>query len=361
MKNKIGIITFSRVNNYGALLQCYALKTLLQQMGGKVEVLNYFSPALEAWHNPNPFIFRTPKQLLKKLILFPYSLFVHSRFSPFMKKYLDGNKILTKNELRRVEKDFSHIITGSDQVFNLALTGNDTTYLLDFVSDKNKKFSYAASFGTATISEKSSNIYRELLNSFSQISVREEHSVTYLENLGFKKVEVNIDPTLCLSLNNWKKLADTKKISGDYILFYSASDDLEILSYVKALSQKTNLPIYYCSGQFIHLPLKAKHLLCTPEQWLGYFLKAKYVVTNSFHGLSFCINFKKQFAISLLPPAHKGNIRLQNLLDMTQLHDRLIKNIGFNLDKSINWTQADSFLNINREKSYNYLYQIVSK
>ena len=39
------------------------------------------------------------------------------------------------------------IITGSDQVWNLELSGNDTTYMLDYIKNKKKKGTYAVSFG----------------------------------------------------------------------------------------------------------------------------------------------------------------------------------------------------------------------
>jgi hypothetical protein len=38
----IGIITFHRAHNYGAVLQCYALSQVLKHMGNDVEVIDYY-------------------------------------------------------------------------------------------------------------------------------------------------------------------------------------------------------------------------------------------------------------------------------------------------------------------------------
>ena len=38
---KIGILTFHFGNNYGGLLQCYALQEVLKRAGYEVEIINY--------------------------------------------------------------------------------------------------------------------------------------------------------------------------------------------------------------------------------------------------------------------------------------------------------------------------------
>ena len=88
-------------------------------------------------------------------------------------------------------------------------------------------------------------------------------------------------------------------------------------------------------------------------------LKAKYVVTNSFHGLCFSINFNKQFFVDFLPQNFSVNSRLENLLDITNLKDRLIYNIETNYGKSIDWDSINKIIEQEREKSLNYLQSIV--
>lgn len=44
---KIGILTFHRAINYGAVLQCYALSEVLKKMGHDVFVIDYRQPRVE--------------------------------------------------------------------------------------------------------------------------------------------------------------------------------------------------------------------------------------------------------------------------------------------------------------------------
>ena len=358
---KVGILTFSRANNYGALLQAYALKMALKNLGADAEMINYKAPSMEVWHNPNPFVNRGFKNFLKKILFFPAKLYVRRLFSPFMDKYLDGKSTYSRAELPNLEKNYDCFITGSDQVFNKNLTAGDDTYFLDFVKDGVKKYSYAASFGSSDFSKADRLRFKELLKNFEKISLREESGADFVKNLlPGKETALNLDPTLLLSKSEWSQIAKEPD-NGDYILFYSASNNEKIIKFLSKMSENTKLPIYYCDGSFLRKPLKSKHLLCTPQEWLGYFLKAKYVVTNSFHGLAFSINFNKDFFVDLLPPPSKVNARLENLLKLTGLKGRLIDNIGDNYEEEISWGEVNSVMEKEREKSNNYLKEIITK
>ncbi len=102
-----------------------------------------------------------------------------------------------------------------------------------------------------------------------------------------------------------------------------------------------------------------KTICPTPEELLGYFLNAKYIVTNSFHGLCFSINFNKQFFIDLLSNNWPVNSRIDSLLDLTNLRDRLIDNIETDYDKPINWDSINKIIEEEKEKSLDYLKSIV--
>lgn len=351
---KIAIITFSRANNYGALLQAYALKSALQKFSAQADIINYLSYAMEVWHNPHPLLNRNLKHFIRKIILFPYKFYVHSRFSPFMDTYLDGKQTYSKNTLYKLESTYDAFITGSDQVFNFTLTDNDTTYLLDFIKDTNKKYSYAASFGRNDLPDSEKALAALWLKQFKTISVREASAVPLAKELSGKKdVRADIDPTLLLSKEDWRKTAVMPK-ENDYILLYLMSDNSSIREFAYSLAEKTGLKLIMLSiYPSFHKGIKT---LCpTPQEWLGYFLNAKYIVTNSFHGLAFSINFNKDFFVDLLPPPSKVNSRLENLLDLTGLRGRLIS-AGANLDTPApDWAEVNAKLAAEKEKSLSYL------
>ena len=47
---KVGILTFHRAHNYGAVLQCYALQETLKRMGHDVQVIDYAQPWIEEFY-----------------------------------------------------------------------------------------------------------------------------------------------------------------------------------------------------------------------------------------------------------------------------------------------------------------------
>ena len=91
---------------------------------------------------------------------------------------------------------------------------------------------------------------------------------------------------------------------------------------------------------------------------MEYIYNAKYVITNSFHGLSFSIKFNKPFFVGLVS-TNKRNSRLESLLDLTNLKDRLIENTGTDYDKPIDWDNVNKTMEKEREKSIAYLKNVI--
>ena len=49
---RVGIITFHRANNFGAVLQCYALQEILKKLGYNAQVVDFREPYTELIYNP---------------------------------------------------------------------------------------------------------------------------------------------------------------------------------------------------------------------------------------------------------------------------------------------------------------------
>lgn len=99
-----------------------------------------------------------------------------------------------------------------------------------------------------------------------------------------------------------------------------------------------------------------------PTEFLGLFKNARYVVTNSFHGTAFSINFNKDFFMELLPEEQKVNSRLTNILNVFNLRSRQIVD-GENayIDQPVNYEEVNKILKQEREKSLNCLQDILGK
>ena len=341
-----GIITFHRAVNYGAVLQTYALQEALKNLNIDSEVIDYRDNIID---NRFKFFYnKSLKKLVKDFIYFPIFFRKNKKFEEFIEDNIVTTKEIIRNynELNQL-KEFEHY----------RLTNWDKAYFLDFVKDNKKKNSYAASFGMNEIPKKEQEEYKSLLSQFNHISVREENGIEIIHKLINKDidVDVDVDPTLLLKKEEWIKIAKKPK-EKDYILIFVMQKNESTFKFAERLAQKTNCEIIYIADSIKRrVNGKYKYIL-SPTEWLGYFLNAKYIVTNSFHGLAFSINLNKDFFVELQRPPATGNSRLENMLDLLNLRDRqIIDGDNNNIDKEINWKEVNRILDTKRTESFNNL------
>lgn len=353
---KLGIITFHRAINYGAVLQAYALNKATKELGYQSEVINYRYNKID-----NGYILFSSKSLKRKLsdlYYYPIKSVKIKKFQDFINSNIDLSKETYKNtdELKKSNNVYDIYLTGSDQVFNLNMTGDDKNYFLDFVNENSKKNSYAASFGQKQIPEDKKNMYIELLNKFNNISVREKDAIGMVENLLGKKPRIDVDPSFLLSKEQWKDISVAPKEKNKYIVLFVMQKNKTIFNFAEELSKKTGYEIIFITDGYKKL-LKAKHKkTVSPQEWLGYFLNAEYIITNSFHGLAFAINFNKKFFVELQKPPAPGNSRLETLLEEYDLKNRLIKDGKCDyIEEEIDWNIVNKKLKENKQKSLEYL------
>lgn len=348
---KIAILTFSHAFNYGAVLQAYALKTAIQTLGFQVACVDYRSPFYPDTKWRRKFLFLS-KRAIKFLRGCPFSPMF---FYKFMKKYLQDTPPIMNEQLSQLNNQFDLFITGSDQVWNFAITHGDTAFLLDFVTDSKKKSSYAASFGFSYVEEKDKPIFAQLLPQFKHISVREQAGANIIKELTGTDVPVVLDPTLLLTKEQWQSFA-TPVPQKNYVLLYLMHENDKILSFAKNLAREKGLPLRCISfGKIKGISCFG----CPPEEFVASFQNAAYVVTNSFHGLAFSINLNKTFFVDLLPPSWPANSRLEQLLKTTGLENRLLDNLT-DIEAPIDWVSVENRLQAAREKSIKFLQSVLT-
>lgn len=326
MKEKLGILTFHRAQNYGAVLQAYALSECINQMGKyDAEVIDYKSKDIEDTYKPFHVVGdKTIKNIIIMLLTANASRIKKIKFDQFRNKYLKmSEKSYTRNEIADISNQYSTFITGSDQVFNDVCAGFDPTYFLDFVNDSSKKNSYAASFGFSKIPDDKVDIYKQRLQDFNRLSVRENAAKEIVRELLNRNAEVHIDPTFLLNQKEWEKLA-VKPKEEKYILIYLLQPTETIFEHVRKLSKITG-----CKPILMHLHFFKNNGIkqvttASPEEYLGYFKYADYIVTNSFHGTAFSIIFHKKFMTEYQTTAAARNSRQENLLKTFGLLDRVV-------------------------------------
>lgn len=353
MMKKIGILTFHRALNYGAIFQTYGLYKTIKKRGGDVSVIDY-----RAEFNENRFRRKTVSELRNLRVLYSvlfknsYKLYDRKVFEEFYSRMKYSPLCMKQDELKEICKEYNKIISGSDQVWNLACTEGDDSYFLPFISNKYKKIAYAASIGYSAIPEQYKMNYKTWMSQFLSISVREKSAVKSIEEIIKTKVEYVVDPTFLLSKEEWTKLAIYNRIPEEkYIFMYLMSEDKEIIRFAKKYAMKRNMKIVYITERLFDLKGVLNFRNVTPEQWIGLIDKASVVITNSYHGTVFSINFQKQFFSNLIPRSI-ANERISSVLHEYNLENRLISNWN---GKECDYTKIKSKLLDNKNKSINYI------
>jgi hypothetical protein len=213
---------------------------------------------------------------------------------------------------------------------------------LSFEKDNKKKNSYAASFGISKIPEDKRDFYKKALKGFNHITVREKQGAKIIKNLTGRDVEVALDPTLLLRREEWDRVA-AENDASDYLLIYSFGLTSTMKLFAEKLSKRTSCRIVCLPASYsIFNLVKGKYIKkAGPEEYLGYFRNARCVVTNSFHGALFSINYNKAFYFE----RNTNNSRFDNLVDLFDLHDReIINGENCNIENPIDYTHVNVIL-----------------
>lgn len=361
---KIGIITFQRAHNYGAILQAYALQNILSK-NYDTEIIDYRNNEIEKEYKILKIRNKSLKSFIKSTVLSILYIVKNT------KRYLKFNKFIKQNikltESYKSEKNLKEkypqkdiYITGSDQVWNYDIAGRKIdAYTLNFGDESIKKISYAASIGTNELNKNNIKKYIENISKLNFISVREKNAQTYLNKIIEKPVEVTLDPTLLLTGKEWNDLLLNEKAKyKGYILGYTVSNDIKeyskILNY---LSSKTGKKIIHFDKSNRNIKHVLKNAYATdPIEFLQLIKNADYVIATSFHATVFSILFHKKFWI--IPPK-KTSSRMISLLEMLGLKNRIIESFDeftkSNYDENINYDIIEEELKTKREKSKKWL------
>ena len=359
---KIGILTFHNTTNYGAVFQTYALQKYINNKGVNCEVIDYNNNVLLNRYDINPFHSKNAKQFIKRILLYSSNNKLKKGFQDFLKKYVNiSKKKYNEKNIKEADRLYDTFIAGSDQIWNLALSGNDENYFMTFSKDKKKRNSYAASIGKVLLSAEEENKIKYLISKQNNISMRERQGKELIERITTNHIGCHIDPTFLVSKLDWEKLKANRKINYKYIFVYEVSHTDNLRKYAQYLSQKTGLRIIFISGTSKTIKNSKKVEDATPEEFLNYIYNAEYVVTSSFHGMALSIILNKEFYYDI--PENKNSLgsRLENLADIFNLKDR---KIVYNFDEmnieKIDYDKVNNLIKKQVSLSDDYIQKIIS-
>ncbi len=329
MKKKVGIITFHRVYNYGAVIQAYALQKILEAYDYDAEVIDFSKDKQLDYTN---IISRKNglKRFLKTLLLFPViskRMVRKKRFDSFLnqKVIMSKERYAHETELNKIDCKYDVFICGSDQVWNpLKESDFSIAYMLDFTSKM--KIAYAPSIGTATAADLKK--YTPYLKKFSALSCREKGGASIIHEVTGGEVRVVLDPTLLIDKKELLKLVEEKE-DVPYILYYSLDGyenkerNMDIL---KTLSKKFDLNIKFITPEWpFHRNIGMDVIDAGPIEFLSLIQNAAMVCTNSFHGTALSIKLEKPFYV--LEDFQIKDERKRSVLKQLDLQDRVLSNV----------------------------------
>lgn len=379
---KIGIITIQNVNNYGAELQCCALCRKLQSMGYDAEVINYlFGIHPNHIHTGER---RTVSISFKqdiKVRLLPIAqnllcLLHHKtkklrnqRFEEFHAKYNGLTKMVypSVRSLYEANFDYDVLCIGSDQVWNYEKGYSLEPFFASFDKKGTRKISYGSSIGLSKLSPEAENVFKKELSGFTSLSVREQQASDLLHKLLNKDVDVVLDPTLLLNSKEWLEVAKTEMCPNEkYVLVYivTIKPCNYVLEVARKVAKERGLKIVrICRDAYPeHSGNDVEEILTAgPSDFVGLFSRAEFVVTNSFHGTVFAINFSKPF-YSVIKRHHSTNSRLTSILEKLGLENRIVP-VGSPMPDviDIDYTVPNKKLEEERLHSIEYLRKALTK
>ena len=360
---KVGILTYHRAENYGALLQAYALRTYLQSLGHDVSFVDYWPKYHSAYFWLFPWQQLKGRGIKGKLVLTAqFVLWCVPRYVRKQRlcKFMADKLLLSKKPVyidrSSITEGFDVVFYGSDQIWrkqNLGGVGFDDWYFGTDNVKAARKVVYAGSMGTIKPSAQDDEYLKRMMRNFSSISVREQDLQSYLHRLGVSSTLV-LDPVFLLSASQWRELKEKSARNGKYILFYNLLNNAESRHFAEQLSREKALPIKEITKRTSPRAIGSRYIrTASVEDFLQLIDEAEYVVSNSFHGVAFSIIFQKQFyAVGM---GNKAN-RVVSLLKSIGIEYRYSENGEvLSNNQPIDYTVVSKKLSILQESSEKYI------
>lgn len=355
---KIGILTFHRALNYGAVLQCYALQSYLKSLGHDVSVIDYRQPWTESLRK----VISMGK--MKQLVRHPKALMIYLINSIKRKKSLDKIKVFFGDFVGKYlnvkdtcvgrndfPSNYDCYIIGSDQLWGRSCLGGkfDDFYLGKIPHKGNSKIvGYAISSTEDSISSIRPDSLSQIVNGFSSLSFRERKVADIVGRATNNNYPICIDPTLLCNQDVWEKIVDFSWEKKQYILIYEARDSVKYpnILYLKAreIQKKAEDKL-----EIINLSTMEYSV----RDFVSAFKFARCVITTSFHATVFSVIFKRPFYSVKLNDGADG--RYVNLLKQLGLSAQCVSPDFIPSIPDIDFSKIDEVLIRYRKQSLDYL------
>ena len=373
MKNKdkpIGLITYHAAYNFGSVMQTYGTVRTIEKLGLSVETIDYRTPSQTFWYQTD---FSRKKGLRSMIDNFGFQ-FIRTARKERAKKYEDfivrflkptDKRYTNYKQLSDANLAYDVLVSGSDQVWNIGCgefqyEPDDAIlpYFLQFGTPR-KRVAYASSFGGQTL--RNVRKYKDLLCQYDALSTREPIIRNYIEKATGRNVELVCDPTWLLDKDEWLSLQgiSTPETKRPYIFVYALYWNFRALNRwlpkIKELAERNDLDVYCVSPLNYHSDKEITMLQnAGPLDILTYLTNAALVITNTFHGTIFSMNFEVPFYSCCVQPGSRQG----QMLTMCGLEDRIVNSPSELLEDNdfrCDFAESTDIIKKLRNNSINYL------
>lgn len=364
---KIGILTFHRALNFGAILQCYGLYSVLKELGHEPEIIDYRPDSIERYRNLyssttmsqyNSFLPKV-KEFIASLLITNGRIKASRNFDNFIKRNFRVSDPFYV--AKAAVTGYDVIVFGSDQIWSPSICfGFDKMYWGQFEHGKTKLITYAASLGGHnTLSESDLKLIKQYIKSYDSVSVREKELHDMLKNRIGMEYPIVVDPTILVNSNVFDRITVKPKYKN-YVLLFTLEPNDQAYDFAKRIADIHASQIVTLRALPSYKKDKNKTIhadAISVEEFLGYFKYARYIVAISFHGTVFSVLFKKDF-YSL--KCSQGD-RAFNFLQSIGLEERMVDAKELITPTKVDYKGTTEKLNVLRCKSLQYLKDSLEK
>ena len=377
---KVGIITFyHNNNNYGGVAQAFALYRYFTDLGYDTEIITYkkSSSNLNLTTKNNSIkkvIKRIKRKIEKKIIKEPIEKLFKNKYKNELenrsnklesfRQQIKHTKIYDSHSIIEIKDKYDYFVTGSDQTWNPGSV--DDNFVFNFLNKDSKIFSYAPSVAVSEFSENYKNFMRNSLSKYKLISVREENSKYLFQEMLNRDVSWVVDPTMLVDKKVWNELASERLIREKYVFSYILGESIKQRNKVKKFAKEKGLKLvtipYIKNGNKFQFKIEDykfgdyQMLDISFEDFLSLIKYSDYVVTDSFHAVSFSYIFEREFYVINRDSVISMNSRIDSILKILQLPNRHINSGKVpNNNERIDYKKVNEFANEKIDYSRKYI------
>lgn len=372
---RLGGLTWWR-NNYGSILQAYALQQELNSMPNiSYEIINQYGKKIVSLDNLLDKIRTLGFRKTTQRIVWKFGMKKLRNRSINIQKFIDerlkiSSKQYTEKNIAEANSEYDGFVCGSDQIWNPTLAGLDSMYWLGFSNEGKLRFSYAPSIGVNDVSDDEARMIQENLNRFDAVSCREESGTQLLNRIVGKQVcETVLDPTLLVDRKIWDQMSVDYK-SEPYIFVYMLRGTKKQRKLVELFAESVKMKIVTMPFMEAEYPVwydfkfgDKKIWDAAPDEFISLIRNATYVFTDSFHSSVFSILYHIPFFN--FPKKGKAQMsRIVGLQNLLQIDSRMVNSeddINRVVHEEIDWEMVDVILANARKQSKEYIRNVLQK